>query len=75
MPAEDEASLGYAGSQRDFVALAPRVARDAPRSALRAVGASLAAGSGSPRADAYLETAIVAALPLPVDRHRRGCVS
>ena len=43
------------------------------RARLRAVGASLAAGSGSARSDAYLETAIVADLPLPVDTHRHGC--
>jgi hypothetical protein len=76
LPAEDQATLrGYAGAQRDFLALAPWVAPDAPRATLRAVGTSLAAGSGSPRVDRYLETAIVADLPLPVDPHRRGCAS
>jgi hypothetical protein len=72
---EDEAQFrGYAGNQRDFLALAPWVARDGSRASLRAVGQQLAAGSGSARSDAYLETAIVADLPLPVDSHRRGCV-
>ncbi len=74
VPAEDQPVLrGYAGAKRDFVALAPWVVPDGPRPALRRVGAELASGSGSRRQDDYLQTALVADLPLPVDRHRRGC--
>jgi hypothetical protein len=50
------------------------VTPDAPRASLRATGDKLAPGSGSPLEDDYVETAIVADLPLPVDRHRRDCV-
>jgi hypothetical protein len=37
------------------------------------VGASLAPGSRSPRENQYLETALVADLPFPVDRRRPDC--
>jgi hypothetical protein len=75
VPSEDQAVFRrYAGRQPDFLALAPWVVPDGPRATLRAVGASLAPGSGSPRSDDYLETALVADLPFPVDRGRRGCV-
>ncbi len=74
VPAEDQASLrGDAGVKHGFVALAPWVVRDRSRTALRRVGNELASGSGSSRENAYLETGIVADLPLPVDRARRGC--
>jgi hypothetical protein len=63
----------YAGRKPDFLALAPWVVPDAPRPQLRAVGAALAPGSGSPLEDHYLETALVADLPFPVDRGRRDC--
>lgn len=76
VPGEDEAKFRpYAGSQPDFLAIAPWVVPDASRAALRRVGAKLAPGSGSQLEDHYVETAIVADLPLPVDRRRRDCVS
>ena len=72
VPGEDEPSLRrYAGGKSDFLALAPWVVSDRSRAALRRVGDELAPGSR--RADDYLETALVADLPFPVDRGRRGC--
>jgi hypothetical protein len=76
VPGEDLASLrGYVGRRPRFLAIAPWVVGDRPRAALRAVGGELAPGSGSPREDQYVETAIVADLPVPVDRQRRDCVT
>ena len=75
VPGEDESQFrAYAGSQHDFLAIAPWTVPDRSRTALRAIGDQLAPGSGSPREDAYVETAIAADLPLPVDRRRRGCI-
>jgi hypothetical protein len=74
VPSEDQSILrGYAGAKPDFLALAPWVVPDGPRASLRRVGAALAPASGSALEDDYLETALVADLPIPVDRHRRGC--
>ena len=76
IPREDRADLRrYAGNRPEFLALAPWVATDRSRAQLRAIGAELAPGSGSPLEDDYAETAVVADLPVPVDRHRVGCVS
>jgi hypothetical protein len=75
VPGEDETRFaGYAGNRPDFLALAPWVVPDGSRAALRAVGAELAPGSGSARQDAYVETAVIADLPFPPDRHRRDCI-
>jgi hypothetical protein len=63
----------YAGRRPDFLALAPWVVGDRSRAALRRVGAELAPGSGSRLENDYLETALVADLPVPVDSSRRGC--
>lgn len=72
VPGEDDPALrAYAGAKPQFLALAPWAVPDGPRSALRAVGAALAAGTGPHR---YVRTALVADLPFPVDRGRRGCV-
>jgi hypothetical protein len=68
---DDPALRGFAGSKPEFLALAPWVVSDRPRPALRAIGASLAAGSSRHR---YVQTAVIADLPFPVDRHRPGCV-
>jgi hypothetical protein len=74
VPGEDLTSLRrYAGSRPRFLAIAPWVVGDRSRARLREVGAALAPGSGSPMENNYLETAIVADLPVPVDRHRRDC--
>ena len=74
VPGEDQAQFqSYAGAKHAFLAVAPWVVPDAPRSSLRAVGASLAPGSGSPLEDDYLETAVIADLPIPVDHRRPGC--
>jgi hypothetical protein len=59
----------YAGGKPQFLALAPWVRPDGPRAALRAQGAGLAAGSGSPAEDQYLETAVYADLT-PTKGHR-----
>lgn len=74
MPGEDPESLRpYAGPKAEFLALAPWIAPDAPRPALRDLAAKLAGGSGSPIEDDYLETALIADLPFPADTSRRGC--
>ncbi len=74
VPAEDSPKdRQYAGDQRDFLALAPWVSADGPRDALRAVGAKLAPGSLDPLENDYLETALVADLPFPVDSRRPAC--
>jgi hypothetical protein len=64
----------YAGPKRQFVAIAPWVTPKASRSKLRATAAKLAPGSHDPLENDYVETAVIADLPFPVDRSRRGCV-
>ncbi|MBV9309984.1 MAG: hypothetical protein JOZ73_04090 [Solirubrobacterales bacterium] len=74
VPGEDQAfNRVYAGRKAGFLALAPWVVRNSSRAALRRVGDQLAPGSGSSLQDDYLETALVADLPFPVDRKRRDC--
>lgn len=74
VPGEDQSVFrSYAGAQPDFLALAPWVVGDRSRTALRAVGAALGPGSGSPLENDYLETALIADLPFPVDRARADC--
>lgn len=68
---DDPALMSYAGDKPEFLALAPWVVPDGSRAALRAVGAHLGAGTGSAR---YVQTAVIADLPFPADRHRPGCV-
>jgi hypothetical protein len=76
VPSEDQAVFRrYAGPQPDFLALAPWVVGDRSRAALRKVGDELAPGSGSRLENDYLETALIADLPFPVDRGQRGCVT
>jgi predicted amidohydrolase len=62
-----------AGRKPQFLALAPWVAPDGPRDRLRAIGAQLQFGSGSPREDDYVQTALVADLPFPPDPRRPDC--
>ena len=69
------ALMADAGPKPQFLALAPWVARDGPRAALRTVGQSLLTGSGSPRENGYLQTALVADLPFPPDPHRAPCAT
>jgi hypothetical protein len=74
--AEDQPALqAYAGNRPEFLALAPWVVPDAPRPQLRRVGAALAQGSHAQVQNAYLETALIADLPVPPDRHRRDCAT
>jgi glycerophosphoryl diester phosphodiesterase len=74
-PENDAASLEpYAGPKREFLALAPWVTPDAPRSALRATQAKLAPASGDPLQNDYLETAIAADLPFPPQAWRANCI-
>ncbi|MGI8507342.1 MAG: hypothetical protein ACR2MK_11185 [Solirubrobacteraceae bacterium] len=61
----------YAGGKSQFLALAPWVVPDGSRAALRRAGAALATGAGGYR---YVQTAVIADLPFPTDRTRRGCV-
>ena len=71
VPGEDQSMFRrYAGPQPDFLALAPWVVGDRSRAALRLVGDELAPGSGSRLENDYLETALIADLPFPVDRRR-----
>ena len=64
----------YAGRKREFLAVAPWVERNGKRDELRAVAKRLAPGSGDPMENDYVETALIADLPFPVDRERPGCV-
>jgi hypothetical protein len=74
VPGEDQAVFRrYAGLQRSFLAIAPWVVPDRSRAALRAVGAQLAPGSGAALENDYVQTALIADLPFPVDRRRAGC--
>jgi len=73
VPGEDQ--LAYradAGAKPQFLALAPWAVPDGPRPALRPVSAAL--GAGGTRADDYVQTAVIADLPLPIDRVRPGCM-
>ncbi len=60
----------FAGRKPQFLALAPWVRPDGSRAALRAEGAKLAAGSGSPEENDYLETAVYADLTTPKGHSR-----
>jgi hypothetical protein len=60
----------YAGSKSQFLALAPWVVGDRSRGQLRTVGDDLATGTGGYR---YVQTAVIADLPFPPDKHRAGC--
>jgi hypothetical protein len=76
VPGEDQAVFRrFAGPKPEFLAIAPWVVPDGPRSALRAVGDELAPASGSRLEDDYLETAIVADLPFPPVRSRGDCAA
>ena len=61
----------YAGPKAQFLAIAPWVTPDGPRSRLALIGAALAAGTA---AAGYVQTALVADLPFPASRSRPGCV-
>ena len=72
VPGEDQPQYrGYAGAKPQFLALAPWVRPDGPRAQLRAAGERL--GYGGALADRYVQTAVIADLPFPVDRVRPGC--
>jgi hypothetical protein len=68
---DDPALRDYAGAKSQFLTIAPWALPDASRTTLRSVGAALAAATGRYR---YVQTALIADLPFPVNRHRRGCV-
>jgi hypothetical protein len=59
----------YAGPKPQFLAIAPWAAADGPRPSLRRTGDSLASGRLR-----YVQTAVIADLPFPVDRNRPGCL-
>jgi hypothetical protein len=72
VPGDDLPALGHdAGRKPEFLALAPWARPDGPRATLRLTGAALAAGTGPAH---YVQTALIADLPFPPDRVRRGCV-
>ena len=72
---EDPAYLRpYAGPKREFLGITDWVAADGPREDLRETARRLAPGSGDPLENDYLETAIVADLPFPVERRRATCL-
>ena len=70
-PGDSDQDRPYAGAKREFLALVPWVRPDGSRDALRAIAAKLAAGSGDPLENDYLETAAIADLPYPPDPRRR----
>ena len=73
VPGDDHAvNRAYAGDRPQFLALAPWVAPDGSRATLRTAGDRLT-GSGA-GGDDYVQTALIADLPFPADRSRRGCV-
>jgi hypothetical protein len=72
-PGDPPSELASLGAKPQFLALAPWVVGDGPRSSLAATGAKLAFGSHDPIEDDYLETALVADLPFPADPGRRDC--
>jgi hypothetical protein len=61
----------YAGPKPQFLAIAPWAAPDGGRAGLRRIGAALANPTGT---DRYVQTALIADLPFPADRSRRGCI-
>jgi hypothetical protein len=61
----------YAGAKPQILAFAPWVVGDSGRDRLRGVGVALAAGRGRYH---YVQTAVIADLPFPAARSRRGCV-
>ena len=61
-PEDNPDDAVYAGDKPQFLALTPWVVPDADRASLRAEGGRLAPGSGDPREDDYLETAVYADL-------------
>jgi len=63
----------YSGPKRRFLGIAPWVRRGHDREALAQVGARLAPGSGDELENDYVETAVIADLPFPARRGRRGC--
>ncbi|GAC1439356.1 MAG: carbon-nitrogen hydrolase family protein [Solirubrobacteraceae bacterium] len=71
---EDRLDLqASAGPKSEFLVLAPWVAPDAPRAALRGVSSGLAFHSASAAENRYLQTALIADLPFPRDAKRRPC--
>jgi hypothetical protein len=62
LPEDEEVYRPYAGGKREFLVLAPWVVDDADRDRLRDVSAALAPGSGHPRENRYLQTAVYADL-------------
>ena len=64
----------YAGRKREFVGLAPWVRGGGSRAKLRETATRLAPGSNDELENDYVETAIVADLPFPVETGRRGCI-
>ncbi len=62
----------YAGAKPQFLAIAPWVVPDGSRPLLRKYGSLLA--SSYANSSKYVQTALIADLPFPVDRSRRGCV-
>lgn len=73
-PSEDRPDLrDEAGRKQQFLALAPWVAANRSRAALRGVQRRLGPLAGGKLRNDYVETVVAADLPFPVDRSRRGC--
>ena len=68
LPEDEAVYRPYAGPKREFLVLAPWVVPDASRDRLRDVATALSPGSGSPRENEYLQTAVFADL---VPKRRR----
>ena len=65
----------FAGPKPEFLAMVPWVTGDAPREQLEGTAAALAPDGNGPLENDYVESAIVADLPLPVERRRRSCAT
>lgn len=61
----------YAGAKSQFLALAPWAVPGGGRPGLRRIGAALASPGSKYH---YVQTAVIADLPFPAPRARRGCV-
>jgi glycerophosphoryl diester phosphodiesterase len=73
-PENDPAKFrAYTGRKRQFLALSRWVRPGSDRDALRRMAGKLAPGSGSDLENDYLETALIADLPLPPNGTRRAC--
>jgi hypothetical protein len=65
----------FAGPKTEFLGLAPWVVPDGPRASLARVADELSPDGNGPRENDYVETAVIADLPFPVDPKRVSCAT